>query len=124
MNVAVPRSEAASRVDSGGLFVRPTTTWEQCRHMVQESRNEAVKRAYIEFWQAKEALAVLEAAIEELSKSSAITTDEGFLMLAPSGVRLLNTDYAIELVAQYRAAKRRKEALRKRIIDLGEPDPE
>jgi hypothetical protein len=92
--------------------------------MFRKNRDKVVKRAYREFWEAKEALAALEAAIEELSQSSSITTDEGFLMRAPSGVRLLNTNYPSEVVAQYRAAERSKEALRKRIIDLGEPDPE
>jgi hypothetical protein len=92
--------------------------------MFKKKRDEVVKAAYREFWEAKGALAALEAAIEELSKSSSITTDQGFLLFAPSGVRLLNTDHAIEVVAQYRAAKRKEEALRKRIIDLGEPDPE
>ena len=92
--------------------------------MVQEDRNEVVKRAYGEFWKAKEALAALDATIEELSKSPSITTDEGYLMLAPSGVRLFNTDYPREVATQYRAAKRRKETLRKRLVDLGEPDPE
>src|ERR1700733_5058357 len=99
MNVAVSRSEDASSVDPDGLFVRPTTTWEQCRHMVQEDRNELVKSAYREFWKAKEALAALEAAIDELSKSSSITTSEGYLMLSPSGIRLLHTDYAKKVVA-------------------------
>jgi hypothetical protein len=124
MNVTVPRSEAANSVDSDGLFVRPTTTWGQCRLMFQKNRDEVIKRAYGDFWKAKEALAALDATIEELSKSSSITTDEGYLMLAPSGVRLLNTDYPSEVAAQYRAAKRNKEALRKRLMDLGEPDPE
>jgi hypothetical protein len=92
--------------------------------MFQKNRDEVIKRAYGDFWKAKEALAALDATIEELSKSSSITTDEGYLMLAPSGVRLLNTDYPSEVAAQYRAAKRNKEALRKRLMDLGEPDPE
>jgi hypothetical protein len=92
--------------------------------MLRKNTDEVVKNAYTEFWKAKEALAALEASIEELSNSSSITTDEGFLMLAPSGVRLLNTDYAIEVVAQYRAVRQDRDTLRKRLIDLGEPDPE
>jgi hypothetical protein len=124
MNVAVPRTEAASSVDSDGQKGHPRTTWEQCRHMVQEDRDEVVEKAYREFWEAKEALAALEAACVEVSNSSSITTKEGYLMLAPSGLRLLDTEYVRELVADYHAAKHRKEALRKRLIDLGEPDPE
>jgi hypothetical protein len=46
------------------------------------------------------------------------------LMYSPSGLRLLNTDYFREQVAQYHATKETKDALRKRLIDLGEPDLE
>jgi len=45
-------------------------------------------------------------------------------MFSPSGFRLLGTDYVKELVAQYHAAKEHKEALRKGLIELGEPDPD
>ena len=45
-------------------------------------------------------------------------------MYSLSGVRLLDTDYVRAQVAQYHAARRNKEALRKRLIELGEPDPE
>jgi hypothetical protein len=60
----------------------------------------------------------------EISESSSITTEEGFLILAPSGVRLLDTDYVRIVVSQYQAARQRKDALRKRLMSLGEPDPE
>jgi hypothetical protein len=124
MNVAVPRSEAANSVDSDRLFVRPTTTWEQRRHMFQEDRREVVKRAYREFWEAKKALAALEAACVEISNSSSIMTEEGHLMLTPSGIRLLETEYVGKVLAQYHTARQHKDTLRKRLIDLGEPDPE
>jgi len=92
--------------------------------MWQEDRGAVLNRAYREYWDAKEALDVLEAACVEISKSSSITSDEGYLMLSPSGVRLLETDYVRELVTQYHAARRNKEALRKRLMELGEPDPD
>jgi hypothetical protein len=106
------------------FYVCPRTTWEQSHHMCQSDGNAVVKRAYREFWDAKEALAALEAACVEISESSSITTEEGYLILAPSGVRLLETEYVRELVAQYQTARERKEALRKHLMDLGEPDPE
>jgi len=91
--------------------------------MTQE-QDTLVRRAYREFWDAKEALDALEAACVEISESSSITSEEGYLMLAPSGVRLLDTDYVRKVVSQYQAARQRKDALRKRLMDLGEPDPE
>jgi len=120
----VDRAEPASSVDSGGLLRPPENHMGTVRHMGKKERDDVVRKASREFWDAKEALGVLEAAIEELSKSSSITTDEGYLMLSPSGIRLLDTYYAIEVVAQYRAAKQMKERLRKHIIELGEPDPD
>ena len=45
-------------------------------------------------------------------------------MYSASGLRLLDTDYVREQVAQYHAAKQHKEALRKQLINLGEPDPD
>jgi len=92
--------------------------------MCQDDRDALVRRAYREFWDAKEALDALEAACVEISESSSITSEEGYLMLAPSGVRLLDTDYVRKVVSQYQAARQRKDALRKRLMDLGEPDPE
>ena len=91
--------------------------------MTQE-QDALVERVYREFWDAKESLDSLEAACVEISESSSITTDEGCLMLAPSGVRLLDTEYVREVVARYHAARQHKDALRKRLMDLGEPDPE
>ena len=44
-------------------------------------------------------------------------------MYSVAGLRLLDTNYVPEQVAQYRAARERKEALRKRLIELGDPDP-
>lgn len=91
--------------------------------MTQE-QDTVVERAYREFWDAKEALQALEAACVEISESSSITTEEGYLMLAPSGIRLLDTEYVRKVVAEYRAARLHVGALRKRLMDLGEPDPE
>jgi hypothetical protein len=92
--------------------------------MSQEDRGSVVKRAYREFWDAKEALNSLAAVCVEISESPSITTDEGYLMLTPSDVRLLDTEYVREVVARYHAARQHKDALRKRLMDLGEPDPE
>jgi hypothetical protein len=92
--------------------------------MTQDERNTVVERAYREYWDAKEALAALEASCSEIATTSSITTEEGYLMFSPSGLRLLGTDYVKELVAQYHAAKEHKEALRKGLIELGEPDPD
>jgi hypothetical protein len=92
--------------------------------MSQEDRGAAVERAYREFWDAKEALDSLGDVCTEISESSSITTDEGYLMLTPSGVHLLDTEYVREVVARYHAARQHKNALRKHLMDLGEPDPE
>jgi hypothetical protein len=125
MTVEVPRSEAGGSMELGWPFRSvPEPYGEQCGHMWQEDRDAVLTRAYRDFWDAKEALDVLEAACVEISKSSSITTEEGYLMLSPSGVRLLDTDYVREQVTQYHAARRNKEALRKRLIELGEPDPD
>jgi hypothetical protein len=61
-----------------------------------QDRDAIVKRAYKEFWDAKEALDAPEAACVEISTSSLITTEEGYFILAPSGVRMLNTEYVRE----------------------------
>jgi hypothetical protein len=125
MIVTVPRSEADGSMELGWPCKSvPEPYGEQCGHMWQEDRGAVLNRAYREYWDAKEALDVLEAACVEISKSSSITSDEGYLMLSPSGVRLLETDYVRELVTQYHAARRNKEALRKRLMELGEPDPD
>jgi hypothetical protein len=92
--------------------------------MSQDDRDAVLKRMYREYWDAKKALDALEAACVEISKSSGIKTEEGFLMLAPSGVRLLDSEYVPKVVAQYRAARQHKDTLRKRLMDLGEPDPD
>jgi hypothetical protein len=92
--------------------------------MTQDEQDTVAEKIYRDYWEAKEALAVLEASLAEIAATSSITSDEGYLMFSRSGVRLLNTDYVREQVAQYHAAKQNKEALRKRLIDLGEPDPE
>ena len=92
--------------------------------MTQNEQDTVVEKVYRDYWGAKEALAVLEAALAEISETSSITSDEGYLMFSLSGVRVLDTEYVNEKVAQYHAAKRNKEALRKRLIDLGEPDPD
>jgi hypothetical protein len=92
--------------------------------MTQNEQDTVVEKVYRDYWVAKEALAALEASLAEIAATSSITSDEGYLMFSPSGVRLLDTDYVVEQVAQYHAAKNHKEAHRKRLIDLGEPDPE
>jgi hypothetical protein len=92
--------------------------------MTQNEQDTVVEKVYRDYWGAKEALAALEASLAEIAATSSITSDEGYLMFSPSGVRLLDTDYVREQVAQYHAAKHHKEAHRKRLIDLGEPDPE
>jgi hypothetical protein len=45
-------------------------------------------------------------------------------MYAPTGPRLLDTNYPTTQVTQYRAARERKEVLRKRLMELGDPDHE
>jgi len=91
--------------------------------MTQE-QDTLVERIYREYWSAKKALDALEASCEEIATTSSITTKEGYLMYSPSGLRLLETDYVKGQVAKYRAAKKRTEALRRRLIALGQPDPE
>ena len=89
-----------------------------------QDEQDIVERVYREYSDAKEALSALEAALSEIAANSSTTTDEGYLMYSLSGLRLHRKDYVKEQVARYRAAKQHKEALRKRLIDLGEPDPE
>jgi hypothetical protein len=92
--------------------------------MRQEDWDEVVRRAYREFRDARQTLAALQVSLTEIVATESITTDEGYLMYSLAGYRLRDTDYVSEQVAQYRAARDRKEALRKRLIELGEPDPE
>jgi hypothetical protein len=92
--------------------------------MTQDKQATVVEKIYRDYWGAKEALAALEASLAEIAATSSITSDEGYLMYSLSGVRLLDTDYVREQVAQYHAAKHHKEVIRKRLVDLGEPDPE
>jgi hypothetical protein len=90
--------------------------------MTQDERD-TVKMVYREYAAAKEALAALETSLTEIAATSSITTDEGYLMYSPSGLRLHATDFVSEQVARYHTAKQYKEVLRKRLIELGEPDP-
>jgi hypothetical protein len=92
--------------------------------MIQDAQATVVGSAYREYWSAKEALAALQASFIETIATSSITTDEGYLMYSLSGLRLLDTNYAREQVAQFHAARQNRDALRKRLMDLGEPDPE
>jgi hypothetical protein len=43
-------------------------------------------------------------------------------MYSRTGPRLLDTNYAREQVTQYRAAREREEVLRKRLMELADPD--
>jgi hypothetical protein len=92
--------------------------------MRQEGWDEVVRRAYREFRDAKQTLADLQASLAEIAATDSITTDEGYLMYSIAGYSLRDTDYVRKQVEQYRAARDQKEALRKRLIELGEPDPE
>ena len=44
-------------------------------------------------------------------------------MYSAAGLRLVGTNYVKEQVDQYRAARERLEALRKRFMELGDPEP-
>jgi elongation factor P--beta-lysine ligase len=92
--------------------------------MCQDDRHAVVRRLRSQYQEVKETLAALLASIVEITQSSSITIKEGFLMYSPTGPRLLDTNYVREQVAQYRAARERKEVLRKRLMELGDPDPE
>lgn len=107
-----------------GWHLRPIREpMEQCNIMSQDDQHAVVQRLRSQDQEAKETLAALLASIVEIAQSSSITIKEGCLMYSEAGLRLLDTNYAIEQVAQYRAARERKEALRKRLIELGDPDP-
>jgi hypothetical protein len=92
--------------------------------MTKDEQDKVVEKVYRDYWGAKETLAALEASLAEIAETSSITSDEGYLMFSRSGVRLLDTNYVREQLTQYHAAKQSNEALRKRLIELGEPDPE
>jgi hypothetical protein len=92
--------------------------------MIQDAQNTVVESAYREWRGAKEDLAALRASLIEITATSSVTTDEGDLIYSVSGLRLLDTDHARGQVARYQAARQYREALRKRLMDLGEPDPE
>jgi len=124
MTVAVPRSEAASSMELGWPFKSVQNHMGNSTVICGKRTGIRLLRGFTEnSGDAREALNALEAACVEISESSSITNDEGYLILSPSGVRLHDTDYVRELVARYHAAKHNKEAIRKRLIDLGEPDP-
>jgi hypothetical protein len=91
--------------------------------MMGDERDAVVKRVLREYWGTKEALAALEASLEEIATSSSMTTEDGYLMYSPLGVRLLDTGYVREQVRRYHAEKEHMETIRKRLIDLGELDP-
>jgi hypothetical protein len=91
--------------------------------MTPYERETPIERVYKEYRVAKKSLAALQASLEEIVATHSITTDEGYMMSSLSGPRLLDTNYVMEQVAQYQAKKQNKEALRKRLIELGESDP-
>jgi hypothetical protein len=92
--------------------------------MMQNAQHPVLGSEYREYWSAKEALAALQASLIEMTATSSITTDDGYLMYSLSGLRLLDTNSAREQVAQFHAARQHRDSLRKRLMDLGEPDPE
>jgi len=109
--------------NSDGILDRSENPWNSGVIMCQDDRHGVVQRLRSQYQEAKETLAALLASIVEIAQSSSITIKEGCLMYSVAGLRLLDTNYVPEQVAQYRAARERKEALRKRLMDLGEPDP-
>jgi hypothetical protein len=92
--------------------------------MYQDERQAVVWRLRRQYQEAKEALAALLACIVEITESSSIKIKEGFLMYSPTGPRLLPTNYVRDRLTQYFAARERTEVLRKRLMELGDPDPE
>jgi hypothetical protein len=92
--------------------------------MIPDERKTIVGNAYLEYWAAKQAMAALEASCEAIATTSSLTTADGYWMYSHAVARLYDTDYVKEQVAQYHVAQRHKEALRRRLIELGEPDPE
>jgi hypothetical protein len=92
--------------------------------MCPDNPHAVVRSLRREYREAKETLAALNASLGEITATSSTTIEEGYLMNSLAGPRLLDTDYVREQVAQYHAARERKEALRKQLMDLGEPDPE
>jgi hypothetical protein len=92
--------------------------------MTPHERDIPIERIYREYRRAKKSLAVLQASLEEIVTTHSVTTGQGYVMYSSSGKRLLDTNYVSDQVALYQAKRQQKEALRKRLIDLGEPDPE
>jgi hypothetical protein len=105
------------------LLDQSENPWNSAIIMCQDDQHAVVQRLRSQYQEAKETLAALLASIVEIAQSSSITIKEGCLMYSEAGLRLLDINYAIQQVAQYRAARERKEALRKRLIELGDPDP-
>jgi hypothetical protein len=91
--------------------------------MTPYERDPTIESLSREYRAAKKSLAALQASLEEIVATPSITTKEGYLMCSPSGRRLLDANYVREQVAQYQAKKQHKGALRKRLIERGEPDP-
>jgi hypothetical protein len=92
--------------------------------MTPYEQDTPIERLYRQYRVAKKSLAALQASLEEIVETHSITTGDGYVMYAPSGRRLLDTNYVKDQVVQYQVTKQRKEKLRKRLIELGEPDPE
>jgi hypothetical protein len=92
--------------------------------MTPDERKTIVENAYLEYWTAKKAMADLETSCEAIATTSSLTTPDGYWMYSRTVARLYDTGYVKEQVAQYHLAQRNKEALRRRLIELGEPDPE
>jgi hypothetical protein len=92
--------------------------------MTPHEQDTPIERVYRQYRVAKKSLATLQASLEEIVETHSITTDEGYMMCSPSGRRLLDTNYVSDQVAKYQATKRRMEDLKRRLIELGEPDPE
>jgi hypothetical protein len=92
--------------------------------MTPDERKTIVENAYLEYWAAKKTLAALETSCEAIATTSSLTTPEGYWMYSKTVARLYDAGYVKEQVAQYHLAQRNNEALRRRLIELGEPDPE
>jgi hypothetical protein len=83
-----------------------------------------IERLYKEYRAAKRSLAALRTALEKIIATPSITTGEGYTMYSASGSQLRDTNYVRGEVAQYQAKRTQVEGLRKRLIELGERDPE
>jgi hypothetical protein len=91
--------------------------------MPQDDQHAVLRRLHSQYQEATETLAVLAASIAEITQSSSITTKDQFVMYSATGARLLGINYVREQVNQYKAARERKKALEKRLMELGDPDP-